>query len=228
MSTFLAVVIGLGAALLLLTAGYLFGAAKGSEARKQLRERADAADEELTRLRERLTKHARKEDSLRGAIEKVLSPLVQREHVALGLASLETPSGAQRNLRALLDQIAEKGNLSAVLLGDEQGLPLAASSGARDLERLGATAALMRLLADRMRRDDAPEPRALMVQDADNTITLSRLFTANRQRLSLTAVSVGGMLTPAALDPALVKLNAALLSGDRSAEASVNRAGGLG
>lgn len=227
MSTVISLVIGLGAALLLLTAGYLFGARTGRQARAELRARIEAAAEDNTRLQERLAKQADGEHGLRAAIQQVLSPLVQRERVARGLATLEAPEGTRRNLAALLDQIADKGNFSAVLLSDEQGLPLAASSGARDLERLGATAALIRLLADRMRRDGASAPRSLMVHDADNTVTLSRLFDANHQRLALTAVSVGDALSPAALDPALVKLGAALARPEVTA-AGAGRAGTAG
>lgn len=228
MSPLISIVIGLAAALLLLSAGYLFGAGRGRDARAQLRAEAEAAGEEAARLRDRIAEQGREDDGLRRAIQKVLSPLVQRERVALGLATLETPGGSQRNLNALLDQIAEKGNFSAVLLSDEQGLPLAASSGARDLERLGATASLMRLMADRTRRDGAPAPRSLMVHDADNTVTLSRLFDANNHRLALTAVSVGDSLSPAALDPALVKLGAALARPELAAPAAAARAGGPG
>lgn len=227
MVAFISVLIGLGAGILLLTAGYLFGASKGRAARAQLRAQCAGYTEELTRLRERVSEQRHEDQDLRAAIEKVLTPLVQRDQVAFDLSHLESNRGQQRDLTALLDQIAEKGNFSAVLLGDDQGLPLAANSGARELDRLGATSSLMLLLADRLSRDGTPAPLSLMVHDAANSVTLCRLFHVDNQRLSLTAVSVGDQLGPAALDPALVKLNAVLLGGERAGAATmVKRAGG--
>ncbi|MFN8061555.1 MAG: hypothetical protein U0Q12_20515 [Vicinamibacterales bacterium] len=210
------IVVTIGAVALLLTTGYLLGAQRGRDVREALRRQAAVDADELARLRERVAEQRGDEEKLRVAIERVLSPLVQREQMAHDLAMLENQSGTQRNLRALLDQIAEKGNLSAVLLSDEQGLPLAASSNARDLERLGATSSLMLLLADRLARDESRTPVSLLVHDADNTMTLCRLFHCGRQRLSLTAVSRGVQLGPTALDPALVALQATLVGGSPS------------
>ncbi|MBL8431849.1 MAG: hypothetical protein JNK80_05585, partial [Dechloromonas sp.] len=64
--------------------------------------------------------------------------------------------------------------------------------------------------ADRLGRDDAPAPLSLMVHDGANMVTLCRIFKVGDQRLALTAVSPGGQLTTTALDPALVKVDAAL------------------
>ena len=96
------------------------------------------------------------------------------------------------------------------MLSDNEGLPLAASRNARDLDRLGATSSLLLLIADRIGRDDAPAALALMVHDGANMVTMCRIFNVGDQRLALTAVSPGGQLTPTALDPALVKVNAVL------------------
>ncbi|MFN7980961.1 MAG: hypothetical protein U0Q11_03810 [Vicinamibacterales bacterium] len=88
----------------------------------------------------------------------------------------------------------------------------------RDLERLGATSSLMLLLADRLARDESHTPVSLLVHDADNSVTLCRLFHVDKQRLSLTAVSRGVQLGPAALDPVLVPLQTALVGGAREEE----------
>ncbi|MCK7533022.1 MAG: hypothetical protein MZV63_19325 [Marinilabiliales bacterium] len=150
------------------------------------------------------------ENNLLATLQQVLTPLVQREQLSHELSHLEARLGHGSDLTILLDQIAEKGNFEAVLLGDEAGWPLAASSNTRDLERWGATTSLLLLLADRMSRDSAPAPLALMVHDEANKVTLCRIFRVSGQRLSLTAASTGAQLTPTALDPALVKVNAAL------------------
>ncbi len=212
METLLPVIIAFGATILLLTAGYLFGARKGEQARTRLRTQNLYQMEDLTRLRERLAQHENEDANLRLAIQTVLTPLVQRDQLSYELGRLEGDPGQRRDLTALLDQMAEKGNFSGVLLSDEQGWPLAAGTGTQNQDRLGATASLLLLLADRMGRDGSPAPLSLMVHDAANTTTLCRLFQVENQRLMLTVISPGADLSPAVLDPALVRLNRALLS----------------
>ena len=206
-----AVVIGLGAAVLLLTAGYLLGVKRGSSLRESLRTQDLMQSQDLRSLREQVSLLRNEQDeSLRTTIQQILAPLAQREKLSLELSHLGDRSGHHGDLSTLLDQIAEKGNFSAVLLSDNEGLPLAASRNARDLDRLGATSSLLLLIADRLARDDAPAPLSLMVHDGANRVTLCRIFRVGYQRLALTAVSPGGQLTPTALDPALVKVDAAL------------------
>jgi len=207
----LSAIIGLGAATLLLAAGYLFGVKRGHREREHLRRQNLLQAAEIKRLPDRLAPpQDGQDDSLRATIQQVLTPLVQRERLSHELSHLETKLGQGKDLTTLLDQIAEKGNFEAVLLGDEAGWPLAASSNTKDLERWGATTSLLLLLADRMSRDNAPAPLALTVLDEANKVTLCRLFRASDQRLSLTAASTGAQLTPTALDPALVRVSAAL------------------
>ena len=210
----IAAIIGIGVALLLLTAGYLFGVKRGYKAREQLRKQHQGQQEELALLHQDYPQSDQGEDeSLRTTIRRVLNPLIQREKLSFELSHLQAVSGRRSDLTALLDQIAEKGNFSAVLLSDEEGWPLATSGNARDPDRLGATASLLLLLADRIARDKSPAPLSLMVHDESNTVTLCRIFRVGDQRLSLTAVSTGVLLTPTALDPALVKVDAVLSSG---------------
>lgn len=207
----LSAIIGIGTATLLLTAGYLFGVKRGYHAREKLRRQTLMQAAEMKQLPEQwLQRQNEQEDSLRATIQQVLTPLVQREQLSHELSHLEAKLGHDSDLTTLLDQIAEKGNFEAVLIGDEAGWPLAASSNTRDLERLGATSSLLLILADRMSRDSAPAPLALMVHDEANKVTLCRIFRVSGQRLSLTAASTGAQLTPTALDPALVKVSAVL------------------
>jgi len=205
-------VIGVGAAVLLLTAGYLFGANRGYQAREQLRRQNLEQAEEMGLLRQRLSLPEERDEDLHTTIKRVLTPLIQRERLSFDLSHLKATSGRRSDLTTLVDQIAEKGNFSAVLLSDEAGWPLASSNNARDLDRLGATTSLLFLLADRIARDKAPAPLSLMVHDEANTVTLCRIFRVGSQRLSLTAVSTGTQLTPMTLDPALAKVEAVLSS----------------
>lgn len=216
MTTFLSAIIALAAAVLLLTAGYLFGVKRGAQVRDRLRQQDFAQIQEMARLREQLSQRGiEQQENLRATIEQLLSPLIQRDRLSFELSHLEGESGRHRDLNKLLDQIAEKGNFATVLLTDNQGWPLAASSHAQDLDRLAATASLLLLIADRMGSDGAPAPLSLMVHDAANAVTLCRFFRVGDHQLVLTAVSPGVLLTSTALDPALVKLDAALLDRER-------------
>lgn len=207
----LSTIIGLGATALLLTAGYLFGLKQGYSARERLRKQNLMQAAELEQLPERLlSQQKEQDDSLRATIQQVLTPLVQRERLSHELSHLEARDH-HSNLMALLDQMAEKGHFEAVLLSDEDGWPLAASSNTREPERLAVTASQLLLLADRLDRNGASAPLALMLHDETNTTTLSRIFHVGAQRLSLTATSTGAQLTPTALDPALAKVDEILL-----------------
>jgi hypothetical protein len=214
--TLLISLVALGAAVLLLIAGYLLGAREGAKARESLRLLNRGFAKEIAQLRSRpaAPTDGGNNETLRAALQEILSPLVTRERLSYDLSRLEGGSGQQRNLTAVLDQMAEKGNFSSVLLSDAQGWRIAASTTTKDPEKLGATASLLLLLADRIARDGSPAPLSLMLFDAGNTTTLCRLFFVNNQRLTLTVVANGSELTPAAIDPALVKLNAMLISNE--------------
>jgi predicted regulator of Ras-like GTPase activity (Roadblock/LC7/MglB family) len=207
----LSAIIGLGASALLLTAGYLFGVKRAYSAREQLRTQYLTQAEGVKQLREQLSqRESEQDDSLRAAIQQVLTPLMQRERLAFDLAHLEAGSSRYVDLTQLLDQIAEKGNFAAVLLTDQEGWPIAASSSTRDLEGLSATASLLFVLADRLGRDAGSAAQALMIHTDTSQMILCRLFRVGDQRLSLTAVSGDAQLTATALNPALVKVEAAL------------------
>ncbi len=229
----LAAIIGVSAAAVLLSAGYLFGAKRSYQARVQLRLQSLQQAEELQHMREQLAEQptdfeglrrelqrmlepvlqrAKEDEDLRATVQQVLTPLMQHERLGFELSHLQTGSGHHGDLTRLLNQIAEKGGFEAVLLSDEEGLPLAASSNAKDLDRLAAISSLSLLLADRIGRDSAPTPLSLMVHDEADKETLCRIFRVGTQRLLLTAVSTGAQLTPTSLDPALAKLGTALSS----------------
>ena len=105
----------------------------------------------LQRLLEPLT--SRMEDDLRATVEHVLTPLARRERLIVALADVETGTGHQGDLARLLDRIAEKGQFRTVVLSDDAGLPLAASSNAWDVERLAAIGSLLLMSADRIGRE---------------------------------------------------------------------------
>jgi hypothetical protein len=65
---------------------------------------------------------AEREASLRATIE--------REQLALDLSKLKSGADERRDLTDLLDRIAAAGKITAVVLGDADGLALAASAGA--------------------------------------------------------------------------------------------------
>ncbi len=201
-------VISFAAALLLFIGGYLFGARRGGGAREHLRCQTLRQAREIDALRKEAAEiSVEREGSLRAMIERALQPLVEREQFALNLSQLRSGAGERRDLTDLLDKIAEVGNFTAVVLGNADGLALAANARAHDVDRIAAGSSLVLLIADRMSGADLPQPLSVMVRNEADEITLCRVFKVHDQRLTLTAVARGQpRLTPSALDPALVKV----------------------
>jgi hypothetical protein len=207
----LAIISGLGAALLLLTAGYLFGARKGALARERLRQQVQVLGADLEQLREQSSQRTADRDrSLRTTIQHVLAPIVERERISLELAQFRGSDGQRRNLVPLLDKIAAVGRFSTVLLANEEGLPLAANSAAENLDRLAACSTRLALVADQIAGEQGLAPLSVMLRDASDATTLCRIFHVQDQKLTLTAVSSDTRLTSVALDPALAKIDVAL------------------
>ncbi len=215
--TLLISLLALSAALMFLAAGYLIGVRKGDAARENLRLLNRGFAKEIAQLRQQSATPQPAGEGLRAALQDILSPLVQRERLSYELSRLEGGGGHQRDLTAILDQMAGKGNFSSVLLTDAQGWRVAASSATQDSERLGATASMLLLMADRIASSGSPAPLSLMLYDTTNTTTLCRIFQVDSHRMTLTVVASGADLTPAAIDPALIKLNAVLLTKDAAA-----------
>ena len=209
--TIYAILSGLGAAILLLTGGYLFGARQGAQARDLLRRQVQLQAASLDQLQERSNQEAaERETSLRSAIQDVLAPLVERERISLDLAQLATRPGRRRELVPLLDRIAEVGRFQTVLLTNEEGLPLAANTTARHTERLAAAATRLSLVAEKVSGEHAVAPLSVMLRDATEATTLCRIFRVQDQTLTLTALSNDPRLASVALDPALAKVQVAL------------------
>ncbi|WP_315700920.1 MULTISPECIES: hypothetical protein [unclassified Bradyrhizobium] len=210
--TIFAIASGLGAAILLLSAGYLFGARKGATARDLLRRQVQLQAASLDQLREQSRQKVTEQDAnLRNTIQDVLAPLVERERISLDLAQLASEAGERRELVPLLDKIAEVGRFETVLLTNEEGLPLAANSAARHQERLAAAATRMALVAEKIAEAHGAAPLSVMLRDSSDATTLCRIFRVQDQKLTLTALSNDSRLASVALDPAVTKIELALM-----------------
>jgi hypothetical protein len=209
--TIFAIASGLGAAILLLTAGYLFGARMGAEARERLRQQALLSVADLEQLKAQNRQRTTEQDrSLRTTIQHVLAPLVERERISLDLAQFAGSVGQRRDLVPLLDKVAAVGRFETILLANEEGLPLAANSAAVHLERLAAASTRLALVADQIAGEHGVAPLSVMLRDASDATTLCRVFRVQDQKLTLTAVSSDSRLASVALDPALAKIEMAL------------------
>jgi hypothetical protein len=209
--TIFAIASGLGAAILLLTAGYLFGARMGAQAREQLRQQALLSVADLEQLRAQHRQRTTEQDrSLRTTIQHVLAPLVDRERISLDLSQFAGSVGQRRDLVPLLDKVAAVGRFTTVLLANEEGLPLAANSAALHLEQLAAASTRLALVADQIAGEHGVAPLSVMLRDASDATTLCRVFRVQDQKLTLTAVSSDSRLASVALDPALAKIEMAL------------------
>ena len=208
--TTIAIITGLGASILLLTAGYLFGLRGGLKARELLRQQVQQLAGVVTQLRESSQRDVDQDGSLRTTIQQVLAPLVERERISLDLAQFSASAGQRRDLAPLLDRIAAVGSFKTVLLSNEEGLPLASNQGAQNLERLAAISTRLAVVADQSAGEDGIAPLSILVRDTSDTMTLCRIFRVHGQRLLFVAVSNDSRLTSVALDPALAKIEAAL------------------
>ena len=209
--TIIAIITGFGGAILLLTAGYLFGLRKGAQAREDLRQQTQQQAETLRQLTDQSSRRAADQEvSLRTTIQQVLAPLVERERLSLDMAQVSTNAGQRRDLAPLLDKIATVGTFTTVLLSNEEGLPLASNRTSKNLDRLAAASTRLAVVADQVAGEEGRAPLSIMVRDASGATTLCRIFRVQGQRLALTAVSNDQRLTSVALDPALMKIESAL------------------
>lgn len=169
-----------------------------------------SARQTLTALATDVT--ARVRDSMRQVVE----PL-RAHRRAQRLRSLSAHAAGRKQLSGLLDEIAQRGGFSGVVLSDEVGFLLAESRGARDAEGLAGLSSLVFTLADRTRQAGRPPPTAVVVRDAADQRTLHRMFSIDGERYLLTAVSAQE-LSVDALDPTLTALERCLdrADGDRA------------
>jgi hypothetical protein len=199
-----ALLIGLGAALLLLLAGYLAGLWRGSRERARLR----GAVEQQAAIVQRWKSALGDDGALKSTIEQVLAPLVERERLSVDLARVGS-AGQRRDLSPLLEQVARVGNFGSILLSNEDGLVVASAGRAPDFDAMAAATARLTGAADQFAAQRGGA-LAVVVRDAADSATLCRLFTTHGQRMALTATSNDTRLAAVALDPALAKIEMAL------------------
>jgi hypothetical protein len=147
---------------------------------------------------------------MRKMMSEVLGPMLDRERIGRELSSIHVGGGGLGELPKLLDAICEKASFSVVVLSDDAGLPLAASSGADDVEMLAGTAAFFLTMSERAERANLPRPLSCVVLDENNRLTVHRMFMVGASRFTLSAVSRGMNVAPGALDPALSPLERVL------------------
>jgi len=201
-----ALLIGLGAALLLLLAGYLAGLRRGSKERTQLR---GLAEQQAAILQHWKQRNVLDDDgTLKTTIEQVLAPLVERERLSVDLARVGS-AGQRRDLSPLLEQVARVGNFGSILLSNEDGLVVAAAGMAPDFDAMAAATVRLTGAAGQFAANRGGA-LAVVVRDAADSTTLCRLFTTHGQTMALTATSNDTRLSAVALDPALAKIETAL------------------
>jgi hypothetical protein len=202
-----ALLIGLGAALLLLLAGYLAGLRRGASERTRLRGVTEQQAAILQHWKQRGA-GGLDDGTLKTTIEQVLAPLVERERQSVDLARVGS-AGQRRDLSPLLEQVARVGNFGSILLSNEDGLVVAAAGRAPDFDAMAAATARLTGAADQFATHRGGA-LAVVVRDAADSTTLCRLFTTHGQTMALTATSNDTRLTAVALDPALAKIETAL------------------
>lgn len=200
------------ACVVFLVAGYLLGLRHALAARDALRAALDQSRAEVDRLVAASERHhAGEAGSELREVERILSPLLEQSRVAQTIQRIDLGRGTREELPRLLDAIAKAGGLSALVLSDDSGLPLAASDGAERPEVLAGVWSQLLTLADRVVENGDPAPVGARVVDLDGRILAHRIFSAGDQRFLLTAVSRVGTLSPESLEPAVAKLERVLM-----------------
>jgi hypothetical protein len=144
-------------------------------------------------------------------VSGLLGPIVERERLGLELARLDPSLSTRGALSQLLSAVAKRAGFSTVLITDDNGLPMAQSEGAKQIEMLCATLGLLLNMVDRISSNSGSHPLAVVLRDADNQVSLHRLFKVEGQRYVLTAIASGGFLPPDILDPVLARIERALI-----------------
>ncbi|MCA9550146.1 MAG: hypothetical protein KC933_08930 [Myxococcales bacterium] len=138
-------------------------------------------------------------------LREVMAPLAEQARVQSALSEMPTMYLHRGHLGHLLREVAARAGLSTMILSDEVGLPLAATS-ADASEALAAAASLLLTLADRLASTGQPAPVGVVTRDVEGHLTLHRIFSLDDERYVLTAVSKGTVLAPDSMDPVLPQL----------------------
>lgn len=147
---------------------------------------------------------------LRDMLNEVMAPLLERERAHQALAAIAIADHGLSALPNIMNAITDRSGLTAAVLSDDCGLPLAASQGTLDADALAALASYFQTLAERTERVGAARPIAVVVFDEDSCTTLHRMFTVDDVRFTLSVVARGQHVTPNAADAAIAPLERVL------------------
>lgn len=174
----------------------------------ELRAALTRATDALARPRERAVPAPAPLDEVR----RMLAPLLDKARLDESLTAIAGAETTRGELPRLLDAIARRGGFDVVVLSDDSGLPVAASAAADRAEPLAAVASMVLTMADRVTASGSPEPRAVLVHDAEHRTLVHRVLRARGERFLLTAVGHGTALGVDALDPAVSRIERLLAS----------------
>lgn len=202
----LALGIGAVASIVLWLSGYLFGVRAGKSAREELRR-------ELRTERDRARMLDRGPASSNDIAQLVKEAVraARPEEVAPRFDTLKGSFKRRSELPALLTAIADEANLTALVLSDESGLPIAQAGSDRRTDTLSATSSVLLSFIDRLAASEMPHPVAAVVHDTEHQRLLYRVFEAGEDRFVLTAVSRGQRIEPDTLDAALGRIESLLI-----------------
>lgn len=194
------------------SAGQLQGRADIERSLKPLLEQSQKTlrlKDEIETLIRPLASQTDMEDRLRKVVAEALQPMVLSDLIETELARLE-PGTGRTELQRTLDEVVDRAAMTALVLSDDGGLPLAASTGAVEVDLLAVNASLLLSLADRLVSGGSPQPLSVLLHDTQNRMLLTRFFEVEGDRYLLTAIVSGRSIKPTVLDPALPSICAML------------------
>lgn len=196
---YLTILIAVISAAILVFGGYLLGVGRGLIAREELRAQLLKSTTD-----ERNTLSA---DEYLGPLDQIFSEISTISvPMPTNQKALQAAKQQKALLTDLLEEIARTAGFKTILLGDENGLPLAASHNHIDRARLATIAAYTILYSERIRDNEVYMPTALLFQDALQHQVLSRIFMVGERRVILTAMVEDKLLSLDALDAGIPRI----------------------
>lgn len=196
---YLTILIAVISAAVLVFAGYLLGAGRGLIAREDLRAQL-LKSSEAARSNTSADEYLKPLDRMFSEVSSISVPMPTDQK------AVQAAKQQKAKLTDLMEEIAKASGFKTVLLGDEKGLPIAASHNHIDRARLVAIAAYTILFGERIRDNDAYLPAVLLFQDVHQHQVLSRIFMVGERRVILTAMVEDATLSLDALDVAIPKI----------------------
>jgi len=141
-------------------------------------------------------------------VMRTTAPLLERERLSQEIQSISTATTVGRGMEDLIEQVMRigSGRVSAIIVNDDSGLPLASNRQCRNPEAIAALSTLLFLLADRTPHHVLAPPRSISYLSESGQRMLHTFFRAQQRRYVLTVLAEDSSLDAAVFAPLVEKV----------------------